>query len=90
MPVRMGVQSAIRSKLAASVSVHVNASALPLAWHPDAAPLMQVVLYNYPRHCGNTVGPEAFRELRARFPALQVRLHACVQNHGRQVCFLMR
>ena len=33
---------------------------------------MQVVLYNYPRHCGNTVGAEAFNGLRSKFPVLQV------------------
>ncbi|KAK9831527.1 hypothetical protein WJX81_005922 [Elliptochloris bilobata] len=32
---------------------------------------LPVILYNYPRHCSNVIGPAAFEKLRARFPLLQ-------------------
>lgn len=71
-------------KLAASAC---NCRCAALAWHPHAAQILQVVLYNYPRHCGNTVGAEAFKELRARYPVLQVRLHAVLQREGLSIHF---
>ena len=76
--------------LAASVDVHVTADALPRARHFIKPKSTQVILYNYPRHCGNTVGAEAFRDLRARYPVLRVCSHAVCTNRAWRCTLLMR